>query len=31
VVEIPLTACELAQLKQAAQAVAAKQADVRDL
>jgi malate dehydrogenase len=31
VVEIPLTADELAQLKQAAQAVAAKQADVRNL
>ena len=31
VVEIPLTANELAQLKQAAQAVAAKQADVRNL
>ncbi|MGH3528095.1 MAG: malate dehydrogenase, partial [Pseudonocardiaceae bacterium] len=31
VVEIPLTTGELAQLKQAAQAVAAKQADVRDL
>ncbi len=31
VVEIPLTADELAQLKQAAQAVAAKEADVRNL
>jgi malate dehydrogenase len=31
VVEIPLSADELAQLKQAAQAVAAKQADVRNL